>query len=161
MKVSASVSGGMVSAANAFAAFRATAGRALTEAVEEVAIEIETKGRADISQAGNFGGSWTEGFKAVASGGAASATLDVTMDHQWWRTFQYGVTIQGRPLLYFTPTKAVGGLKGMATLPAVISKHSVTIPKKFHLIEIAQAEAERVPLLFRQKLHAAKSGAEG
>ena len=84
------------------------------------------------------------------------------MDHQWWKTFQYGVTIIGKPLLFFKPTKAVGGLAGReGNMPLVISKHQVTIPKKFHLIEIAQAESERVPLLFRQKLGAAKEAAAG
>jgi hypothetical protein len=74
--------------------------------------------------------------------------------------FQYGATIVGRPLLYFVPTKAVGGLQGKA-LPEVISKHAVTIPKKFHLIEISQAEAAKVPLLFRANMKAAKEAAKG
>jgi hypothetical protein len=163
MKVSASVSGGgMISPARAFAAFRALADEALLEAVENVATEIEAKGHADISQAGNFGGRWTDAFKATVSGDGGEVKLDVTMTVPYWTVFQFGKVIKGRPLLYFKPTKAVGGLKGMeGALPAVISKHEVTIPKKFHLIEIAQAEAARVPLLFKQKLGAAKEAAEG
>ena len=159
MKVSASVSGGgTASPASAFAAFRAEANEALLEAVENVATEIEAKGHADITGAGNFGGRWTEAFNAKVTAGEGGAVhLDVTMTIPYWTVFQFGATIHGKPLLYFTPTKAVGGLKGMAgNLPAVISKHSVTIPKKFHLIEIATAEAEQVPLLFRRKLGAKK-----
>jgi hypothetical protein len=159
MKVSASVSGGMVSSAQAFAAFRAMANEALLEAVENVATEIEAKGHGDITGAGNFGSRWTEAFKAKVSVGGDAVKLDVTMTVPYWTVFQFGKVIHGKPLLYFAPTKAVGGLLGMSTLPTVISKHSVTIPKKFHLIEIAEAEAKQVPLLFRRKLGAAHEGA--
>lgn len=163
MKVTATVTRGQAADPSlAFARFMRAASDALTEAVENVATEIEAKGHADISQAGNFGGSWTSGFIATVSAGERSVTLDVTMAHQFWQVFQYGATIKGRPLLYFKPTKAVGGLAGReGNMPVVISKHQVTIPKLFHLIEISTTEAERVPLLFKQKLGAAKEAAAG
>lgn len=135
--------------------------RALKEAVEEVGKEIETKGRADIAAAGSFGARWTEGFTVQVLAGGDYADLDVTEDVPYWTVFQFGATIQGRPLLFFKPTKAVGGLTGMGNnMPMLISKHSVTIPKKFHLIEIATEEAEKVPLLFQQKIKEAGPAAD-
>lgn len=126
--------------------------RALHEAVEEAAASILEKGRADISAAGNFGARWTEGLKANVSGDGDGVNLTVTEDVPYWTVFQFGAVITGKPLLFFKPNQPPAGLPQGAPLPKVISKHSVTIPKKFHLIEIANAEAEKVPLLFQQKL---------
>jgi hypothetical protein len=162
MKVTASVEGSTVGTPGVTPEqWKAAASKALLDVVKAVAGEIEGKGRADIAQAGNFGGRWTSGFKAAVDGSGEDVRLDVTEDVAYWPVFQFGATITGRPLLYFKPTQAVGGLAGFAVLPTVISKHSVTIPKKFHLIEISQAEAERVPLLFAQALKSAKSNLGG
>jgi hypothetical protein len=161
MKVRAYVSGEQVGkTVRSVQSFSRMARDALREAAAEAADEIESKGRSDITAAGNFGGRWTSGFNAKVSEGGGNVKIDVTEAVPYWTVFQYGATIVGRPLLYFVPTKAVGGLEGKA-LPAVISKHAVTIPKKFHLIEISQAEAAKVPLLFRANMKAAKEAAKG
>jgi hypothetical protein len=161
MKVRAYVSGEQVGkTVRSVQSFSRMARDALREAVGEAAEEIESKGRADIGAAGNFGGRWTSGFNAKVSEGGGNVKLDVTEAVPYWTVFQYGATIIGKPLLYFKPTKAVGGLEGKP-LPEVISKHAVEIPKKFHLIEISQTEAARIPLLFRQKLRVAKAALKG
>lgn len=160
MKVSATVGEGVTAGkATTPEAWKKAAEGALLDAAKEVAETIQSKGRADMSAAGNFG-SWTSAFTATADGDGGSVEIDVEMTHPFWQVFQYGATIVGKPLLYFKPTKAVGGLAGKP-LPLLISKHSVTIPKKFHLIEIATTEAEATPLLFKQKLGAAKASLAG
>jgi hypothetical protein len=160
MKVTAQVSEGTTTGKTTTPeAWKKAAEGALLDAAKEVAETIQSKGRADIAAGGNFG-SWTSSFTATADGSDGSVAIDVEMTHPFWEVFQYGATIVGKPLLYFKPTKAVGALAGKA-LPLLISKHSVTIPKKFHLIEIATAEAEAVPLLFKQKLGAAKASLAG
>jgi hypothetical protein len=161
MKVRAYVAGGLVGkTVRSVQSFSKLARDALREAVAEVAETIESKGRADIGAAGNFGGRWTSGFKASVSEGGGNVRLDVTEDVSYWTVFQFGATITGKPLLYFKPTQAVGGLQGK-TLPSLISKHAVSIPKKFHLIEISQEEAAKIPLLFRQNIKVAKEAAKG
>lgn len=125
---------------------------ALRSAVEQAAAAIQEKGRANITGAGNFGSRWTEGFEAKVSSSNGEVTLKVTEAVPYWTVFQFGKVIQGKPLLFFAPNKAPAGLAVGAALPKVISKHSVTIPKKFNLIEIAKEEAARVPLLFKASL---------
>jgi hypothetical protein len=162
MKVRAYVAGDQVGkTVRSVQSFSRMARDALREAAADAAESIEGKGRADIGAAGNFGGRWTSGFNATVSEGGGNVKIDVTEAVPYWTVFQYGATIVGKPLLYFKPTQAVGGLTGKDPLPLVISKHAVSIPKKFHLIEISAAEAAKVPLLFRQNMKAAKAAAKG
>jgi hypothetical protein len=120
--------------------------QAMSSTAANTAQAIQEKGREDIGRAGNFGARWTDGFVAeVEDDHAGDITITATMGVQYWKVFQYGAIIQGKPLLYFKPTKAVGGLAGMeGNMPEVISKHSVSIPKKFHLIEVAEQEAGKI-----------------
>lgn len=131
---------------------RGQARATLRAAVEEAAQNILAKGRADIAGAGNFGGRWTAGLKAAVTDSESEVTLTVTHDVPYWTVFQNGKTILGKPLLFFAPTKPPAGLRPGAPLPPVIAKKSVTIPKKFHLVEIAKEEADKVPSIFKQMM---------
>lgn len=129
--------------------------KAMIEAVSEAGASAVAKGRADISSAGNFGSRWLTGLQYHVEDGSEKITLEVTEAVPYWTVFQHGKTIQGKPLLFFKPTVMPAGA---TTMPSVISKRSVTIPKKFHLIEIATAEAAKVPELFKEKMQQASKG---
>lgn len=145
---------------------------ATAAAAKETAEAIESKGRDDISSAGNFGPSWTFGFKSVASGSQVITTM--SGKRRGWRTFQEGKTISGRPILWLPLTgtdakgiparKYPGGVvqinsqrTGMLLLvskrdhrPKYHGLTSVTIPKKFHLIEIATEEGNKLGQRFSE-----------
>jgi hypothetical protein len=142
---------------------------AMAAAAQETAEAIETKGREDISQAGNFGPAWTFGFKSTTSETSDGVQVVTTMSgkRHGWRIFQEGKTIAGKPLLWIplsgTDAKGIparkypGGVVQNASRAGtllLISKRdhrpkyhgmtSVTIPKKFHLIEIATEEGNKL-----------------
>ncbi len=139
-------------------------------AAQDVADEIEAKGRADIAGAGKFGSRWTEGLNATVSEGGGNIRINVTEDVPYWRVFEFGATIHGKPMLwiplsfaadakgvyardYSKPLFRVDRKGGKAPLlmtpgkPAqakYFGKESVTIPKKFHIIEIAKTAAKQL-----------------
>jgi hypothetical protein len=138
-------------------------------AAEDAAKLIEDEGRSDISSAGNFGSRWTDGFRATVTEGGGNVRISVTEDVPYWRVFQFGAVIRGRPLLWI-PLSFAGDAQGVrardypgrlfrvnrvgkapllltpgkSAQPKYFGKESVTIPKKFHLIEIARGAARRV-----------------
>jgi len=71
--------------------------------------EIEERGRADISSAGNFGSRWTEGFHADVSEGGGHIRIAVKEDVPYWTVFEYGAVIRGRPLLWIPLSMDYGG----------------------------------------------------
>lgn len=150
-----------------------TASRA---AAQDAAKEIETKGRADISNAGHFGSRWTDGFNATVTEGGGNIRINVTEDVPYWTVFQFGKVINGKPLLFipfsfaddakgvnardygplFRVTRKSDGLvmllaPGDPAVPKYFGKASVTIPKKFHLIEIARAAAKRMSEFYKKR----------
>lgn len=127
---------------------------ALARASTKLADSIQTKGRADISSAGRFGPRWTAGFTAGITGEGLVRAITVREAAAHWQTHQYGAIIHGRPLLYFEPTKPIFS-RGKLTHPKVISVPSVRIPKRFHLIEITQAEAKTLGALYRVEMASA------
>jgi hypothetical protein len=136
-------------------------------AATETATTIEQRGRTDISSAGKFGRAWTSGFHSKPKSIGHGVEVVTTMSGRGWRIFQEGRTIHGRPLLWIplSGTDAKGKAKSRypdplvqvqnrAGLPLLISrrdnrpkyfgKESVTIPKKFHLTEIATEEGHKM-----------------
>lgn len=135
--------------------------RALNTAASMAASMILEAGRADISAAGAFGASWTEGLKMQVEGAApGNMKLFLTHDIPWAGIFEKGGTIHGSPYLWIplSGTDAAGirasafggGLfsakyprHGGAPLlfsmadkkPRYFGVESVTIPRKFHLTE--------------------------
>ncbi len=135
---------------------------AAKQAGTEVADETTQQGRADIASAGRFGPAWQRAFRATSKPIRDGVEVVTTMHGQHWRMFEEGRVIQGKPLLWipFSDTDArgvphgkyPGGLvqttsrRGLPLListrdhrPKYFGKESVTIPKKFHLAEIAKA----------------------
>jgi hypothetical protein len=65
-------------------------------AAAEVALNIEDKGRENISSAGKFGSRWTDGFKATVSEGGGWIKIAVTEDVPYWTVFEYGADIRAK-----------------------------------------------------------------
>lgn len=144
---------------------------ATANAAQKLADNILTKGRADISGAGKFGTRWTQGLTAEVSGeGDNSRTITIRQAVPYWGVFQFGAVIHGKPLLwipfddnkgpfpgrlFFVQPKS-GGAPLMISAddkqPKLHGHEQVTIPKKFHLIEIAQAEAKTLGALFKVEM---------
>lgn len=153
------------------------AGRdAIRAAAKTVADEIFTAGANDIKSAGKFGYRWIEGLHVDVSEGGGSVRIAVTHTVPYWRVFEYGAVIHGKPLLWiplsfadvpkgvwardYGPLFRVDRKSGAAPLlfsvndrqPKYFGKESVTIPQKFHLRDIARNAANQLPLLWRAEL---------
>jgi hypothetical protein len=144
--------------------------KASAAAAQKLADNILQKGRDDISGAGKFGARWTQGLTAEVSGEDNSRTITLSHAVSYWTVFQFGAVIHGKPLLwipfgdskgpfpgrlFFVQPKS-GGAPLMISAddkqPKLHGHESVTIPKKFHLVEIAQAEAKTLGALFRVEM---------
>ena len=136
--------------------------QAMNEAGAQIAEETQAKCRADIAQAGRFGPRWVNGLTSTSKESGDGVEVVTTFEGELWRTFQTGKVVHGKPLLWIplsfsdaANTRAkdypgelvrVDRAGGKAPLlistsdhqPKYFGKESVTIPKKFHLIEIAQ-----------------------
>ena len=136
--------------------------KAATSAGKEVAEETQSKGRTDIAQAGRFGPQWTNRLTSKVKETPTGVEVVTSYEGELWRTFQTGKVVHGKPLLWIPlsfsdakgtraedyPGELVRVDRGGGKAPLLISasdrepkyfgKESVTIPKKFHLIEIAQ-----------------------
>ncbi len=149
----------------------------LREAAGDASKEILSKGRADIRKAGKFGSRWTDGLHADVTEGGGNIRISVTEDVPYWRVFQDGAVIHGKPMLWIPLSFAsdaqgirardypgqlfrVNRKGGKAPLlltpgkpaqPKYFGKESVTIPKKFHLIEIARAAARNVKDFYKNR----------
>lgn len=146
------------------------------DAAQDAADEILDKGRADIKQAGKFGSRWTDGLHSDVTEGGGNIRISTTHDVPYWTVFQFGKVINGKPLLWiplsfakdaqgvrardYGPLFRVNRKGGKAPLllspgkpaqPKYFGKASVTIPKKFHLIEIVRAAARHVKDFYKER----------
>lgn len=150
--------------------------RAIRQTAEQTAATIKEEGDADIASAGNFGKRWTEGFTTEVTTGGGNTIVTTRMAVPYWRVFEFGNVTHGNPMLWiplsFAPeAKGVLARDYPAPLFRVDRKHgapllmtpgadgaravyfgkeSVTIPKKFHLVEIAQAAGKRMGDVYRR-----------
>jgi hypothetical protein len=147
--------------------------KALDAATQQLADNILQEGRSDISGAGNFGTRWTEGFTAEITGEGNVRTLTLRQAVPYWKVFQYGAIIHGKPLLWiplqkggprardfagrlFRVNRKSGGVPLLMSADDKQVKYtgheSVRIPKKFHLVEIIRAESKTIGALFRAEM---------
>lgn len=138
--------------------------------------EIRQRAADDMGSAGNFGPRWTHGLQVSITEGGGNIRMAFSHDVPYFSVFQYGKVIEGKPLLWIPlsfaeDAKGVyardypGGLfyvdrskKGKAPLllskrtkePVYFGKESVTIPKKFHVIEIIKDVASKLPAFFKK-----------
>lgn len=144
--------------------------------------EVRKRVAADIASAGNFGPRWTGGLTTNITEGGGNIRIAFNHRVPYWTVFQYGKVIQGRPLLWIPLSFAAdakgvlarnfpGGLffvdrsaRGKAPLllsrqtrePKYFGKESVTIPKKFHIIEIIRDVSKEVRKYFQQNFEKGK-----
>lgn len=154
-------------------AIRAAAKGALTDA----AAQIQTRGAQNIASAGRFGSRWTEGLHADVSEDGAS--IVVTHDVQYFSVFQYGKTISGKPMLWIplsfggargvsakdypgrlfrvdrkggkSPLLMTPGAGGAKAQAVYFGRTSVTIPKKFMVVEIVAQVARTMGDLYKSR----------
>ena len=140
---------------------------------------IRSRAAADMASAGNFGRRWTGGLHVDITEGGGNIRIAAHHDVPYFSVFQYGAVIHGRPLLWIPLSFAAdakgilarnypGGLfrvdrKAPGKAPLLLSRASrevkyfgidqVTIPKKFHVIEIIRDVAKKLPELFRKNFN--------
>lgn len=151
------------------------------QAMEEVRDEILEKGRANISGAGNFGPRWTEGLKGeVKEVSPGEVDLTITHDVPYYMVHEKGALIRGKPLLAI-PLSFAGVPKGLYArnypgglfrvdrkaggTPLLLSRSdkqpkyfliaSVTIPKRFQVLEIINQVSKTLRAKFLRILRAA------
>lgn len=153
--------------------------RAMQGAAQDTADYIETQGRADISSAGKFGSRWTRGLHARVSRGGANIRLAVTHDVPYFMVYEKGALIKGKPLMWIPITGS--GAQGisarnfpgrlfkitskrgtpilMATsdkMPKYTGVATVTIPKKFHLLDVIRQAASKTKEFYNARFAAGK-----
>lgn len=141
--------------------------------------EIRNRAAVDMASAGNFGPRWTQGLNVEITEGGGNIRIAFNHSVPYFSVFQYGKVIKGKPLLWIPLSFAAdakgvlarnfpGGLfrvdrtsKGKAPLllsrstrePKYFGKESVTIPKKFHVIEIIREVAKNVRGYFNKNFY--------
>jgi hypothetical protein len=152
--------------------------RAAVAALRETAANAVAEGRRDIAGAGRFGAKWQSGLRyrttgAGTKGEKPSLDAEATIFHSYGfaAVFEYGATIQGKPLLWIPTTpggpapKKSGKKLVSATVngrpmlfdagdhdrhrkPLYIGVKQVREPKLFHITEIVEKHADRLTELF-------------
>lgn len=149
--------------------------RAVQAAARKASEEIEDRGRDDIAAGGNFSSErWQEGFQAKVSFESRSdINIRVTHSVFFWKVFEFGAKILGRPLLWIPLSFArdvTGRARdypgklfrvnrlGKAPLlmaddgPKYFGKESVTIPKKWHLRDIVKDVSREMKDYYREAM---------
>jgi hypothetical protein len=149
--------------------------RAINKTALRAADEIEYQGRADIAKSGNFGSQrWQSGLQALVSfRGEGNAVIRVTHAVKYWKVFEYGAKILGRPLLWIPLSfgNAFGvrardypkplfrvNRPGKAPLllddqgPQYFGKESVTIPRKWHLRTVVNNVSNKMGRIYREAM---------
>lgn len=149
--------------------------RAVQAAANRAAETIEDRGRDDIAAGGNFSSErWQEGFQAKVSFQSRSdINIRVTHSVFFWRVFELGAKIFGRPLLWIPLSFArdvTGRARdypgklfrvnrpGKAPLlmsddgPKYFGKESVTIPRKWHLRQIVKEVSREMKDYYREAM---------
>lgn len=136
---------------------------------------IETEGRDNIAQGGNFKTPrWQQGFRATLQFvGRSDLVIRVTHAVSYWRVFEFGAKIFGKPMLwiplsfgntmgrrareYGAPLFRVDRA-GRAPLlmskdgPQYFGKESVTIPKKWDLRGTVRRIAKTLNTIYKEEM---------
>lgn len=150
---------------------------AIQEAARRVADDIEDAGRANIAAGGDFKSArWQEGFRALISYRSRDdLRIRVTHRVSYWKVFEFGARILGRPLLWIPLSFALAAtLKvrardfpgrlfrvnrlGKAPLllskdgPQYFGKESVRIPRKWRLRQIVYQKSRLMRRYYNQAM---------
>lgn len=151
--------------------------RAVAVTARRLATEIETAGRQSIASGGDFKSArWQQGFKAVVSfESTGNAKIRVTHSVSYWRVFEFGAVIQGKPLLWIPlDFSEAGQLKvrardfpgklfrvdrknGAPLLmneagPQYFGKESVRIPRKWRLRDTVKRIAKNTGAYYKEAM---------
>lgn len=144
--------------------------QALTAVALDTMNEMTREGRAEIARSGNFESDrWQQGFHGSVTVSGDSIGILMVHDVPYWTTHQYGATIKGQPLLWI-PLPWASDAKGVrardfpgqliridrkvgspllmeaGTKEFKYSGHeSVTIPKRWNLVEEIREIAKTIP----------------
>lgn len=157
--------------------------KATQATAKETARDIEARGRADIAAGGNFSSPrWQEGWRAkVSYKSRYDLSIRVTHAVKYWKVFEFGAKILGKPLLWI-PLSFATGVKGVRARdyasklfrvdrkngkapllldyftkkPKYFGKESVTIPRKWHLRDIVNNAVKRMPQTYKRFLRNAR-----
>lgn len=158
--------------------FADRAAKAAQVAARRAAEEIVTEGRKDIKSAGDFGSSrWQQGLQAKISFKSRS-DINIRITHAvfYWKVFEFGAVIRGKPLLWIPLSfaKDAQGVRardypgrlfrvdrkhgapllmtnnGGKAQAKYFGKEKVTIPKKFHLRTIAARITRKLNKYYRE-----------
>ncbi len=150
-------------------------------AADDVINYVEPIARSDISSAGKFGARWSDGFKGKRTEGGGFIKVTFSMPSappmKFWRVFEFGAIIRGKPLLWI-PLSFAADAKGInardypgklfrvnrvgkaplllasgkPAQPKYFGKEFVTIPKKFHLTQIIRDGAKKLKLFYAERM---------
>jgi len=150
---------------------------AAVAALREVAAESVQEGRQDIAASGRFAGRWLSGLRyrtvAAEAGGEPSLQAKAVIFHSFGiaGVFEYGATIEGKPLLWIPtdPAAPPAGRSGKKLTSATINgtpvlfdaqdpdRHrkplyvgvpTVRIAKKWHITEIVKKRFQQLGVVF-------------
>lgn len=147
-------------------------------AANDVVGYVVPRVRDNIAGAGNFGNRWTEGFQGKVTEGGGYVRIAFTHAVPYWKVFQTGKVIKGRPLLWIPlsfaqdakgvrardypgklfrvdrPGKAplLMTAKGGRAEAKYFGKESVRIPKKFRVVEIIRDGSKKMTQFFNQRM---------
>lgn len=150
-------------------------------AARRASAEIERQGRANIRAGGNFGSArWQDGFQAkISFQSAKNIVIRVTHAVFYWKVFEEGRTIHGKPLLWIPLSFSTAGQLGVRardypkklfrvnrpgraplllddTGPQYFGKTSVRIPRKWHLRPIVRQIARQMNQFYREAMRSGR-----
>lgn len=156
--------------------FAAKQRRAEQVAARQAAEQIEIQGRANIRAGGNFGSPrWQQGFRAKLSTTAGNIVIRITHAVRYWKVFEEGRTIRGKPLLWIPLSFSTAGRLGVRARdfpgklfrvnrpgkapllmneqgPQYFGKASVRIPRKWRLRVIVKQVARQMRAFYKEAM---------
>lgn len=151
--------------------------------MKEASQIILQRGRADIAAGIRASSRWTRGLHADVTTQPSQSTITISHDVPYWTIFQFGGTIKGKPLLWI-PLPFAGDAQGVMARnfpgglfrvdrknggsplllsrvdgrPKYVGKEQVTIPKKFHILEIGREVARQLRAIYSKHYKALVGG---
>jgi hypothetical protein len=153
--------------------------KALQGAAREAKAQIEELGRANIAAGGNFGSArWQDGFQAkVSFQSRTDLNIRVTHAVSYWKVFEFGAVIHGKPLLWIPMKNSEAAVLGVRArdfgqplfrvnrkgggAPLLMSKggkvqyfgkEQVRIPKKWNLRQIVRTVARQMNVFYKEAM---------
>jgi len=149
-------------------------------AAQKAADTLISEGQADMASSGKFTSDrWQQGLQAKVSFQSRS-DINIRFTHSvtFWRVFEFGATIQGKPMLWIplsfaddaqgvrardysgdlfrvdrpgkAPLLMASQGKGQPAEAKYFGKDHVTIPRKFHLRDVARSVASRISQFYKE-----------